>query len=140
MSIPLSPLVAKSPLRVLIVEDCDDDLLLLLHELDRGGYAVSHSRVETVDALKSALTEDWQLVVSDCSLPTMTAHDVLTTLKADRPDLPCIVISGTIAEEAAVDVLSGSARFRREGADGEASARDRARAPGIRGAAAAARS
>jgi two-component system cell cycle sensor histidine kinase/response regulator CckA len=105
-------MVSKRPLRLLIVEDCDDDLRLLLHELERGGYAVSHRRVETVAALRSALApdENWELVVSDFSLPTMTAHDVLKTVKAERPDLPCIVISGTIAEEAAVDVLRAGAR------------------------------
>ena len=110
MRAPHRVAVPKQPLRVLIVEDRDDDLLLLLHELDRGGYAVTHQRAETVDAFRSALAEDWELVVSDFSLPTMTAHDVLKTLKAERPDLPCIVISGTIAEEAAVDVLRAGAR------------------------------
>jgi two-component system cell cycle sensor histidine kinase/response regulator CckA len=102
--------IATNALRVLIVEDSDDDLLLLLHELDRGGYAVSYTRVETTDGLRSALEEDWQLVLSDFSLPTMTAHDVLRVVRAERPDLPCIVISGTITEEAAVDVLRGGAR------------------------------
>jgi two-component system cell cycle sensor histidine kinase/response regulator CckA len=110
MSVAPSPMVTKIPLRVLIVEDCNDDLLLLLHELDRGGYAVSHRRVETVEALRTALVEDWQLVVSDFSLPTMTAHDVLEVLNSARPDLPCIVISATIAEESAVDLLRAGAR------------------------------
>ncbi len=101
----------KEPLRVLIVEDSEDDLLLLLSELDRGGYAVSHRRVQTTEAFGNALqAEDWQLVVSDFSLPTMTAHDVLSVLNATRPDLPCIVLSGTISEEAAVDVLRAGAR------------------------------
>jgi len=60
------------------------------------------------------LAEDWQLVVSDFSLPTMTAHDVLKLVNSTRPDLPCIVISGTIAEEAAVTaaVEGGAARPR----------------------------
>jgi two-component system cell cycle sensor histidine kinase/response regulator CckA len=111
MSGPYRPGVVKRPLRVLIVEDRDNDLLLLLHELDRAGYAVTHSRVETLPALRTALAEgDWELVLSDFSLPTMTAHDVLRTMKADRPELPCIVISGTIAEESAVDVLKAGAR------------------------------
>jgi PAS domain S-box-containing protein len=107
----LQVIVDKQPLRVLIVEDCDDDAALLLHELGRGGFEVDHQRVETVDALRRALThEDWQLVVSDYSLPTMTAHDVLRTVHAERPDLPCIVISGTITEDAAVEVLRAGAR------------------------------
>ena len=96
---------------MLIVEDRDDDLLLLLCELERAGYAVSHRRVETVDALRDALaTEEWEVVVSDVSLPAMSAYDVLNVLRVERPDVPCIVISGTIAEEAAVDLLRAGAR------------------------------
>jgi response regulator RpfG family c-di-GMP phosphodiesterase len=70
---------AKRPLRVLIVEDREDDLLLLLHELDRAGYAVSHRCVDTVSSLRSGLAdpEGWDLVVSDFSLPLMTALVVL---------------------------------------------------------------
>jgi two-component system, cell cycle sensor histidine kinase and response regulator CckA len=102
---------AKGELRVLVVEDRNDDAMLLLHELERGGYVVTHTRVETVDALKNALAGgEWQLVVSDFSLPSMTAHDVLKTVNAMRPELPCIVVSGTISEEAAVDVLRAGAR------------------------------
>ena len=105
------PSVAQRQLRVLIVEDREDDLRLLLHELERAGYAVTYRRAETVAALKCALAEcEWEIVVSDFSLPTMTAHDVLKMLRVERPDLPCIVISGTIAEESAVDVLKAGAR------------------------------
>jgi two-component system cell cycle sensor histidine kinase/response regulator CckA len=100
------------PLRLLLVEDRHDDALLLLQELEHGGYAVSHRRVETVEALRSALAseDNWELVVSDYSLPTMTARDVLKVLNDVRPDLPCIVVSGTIGEEAAVEVLRAGAR------------------------------
>jgi two-component system, cell cycle sensor histidine kinase and response regulator CckA len=102
---------AKGELRVLVVEDRHDDALLLLHELEQGGYNVSHTRVETVDALKRALVGgEWHLVVSDFSLPSMTAHDVLRTVTRMKPELPCIVVSGTISEEAAVDVLRAGAR------------------------------
>lgn len=97
-------------LRVLIVEDREDDALLVLNELERAGYAVTHRRVDTKDALRNALTEDWDIVLSDFSLPSMSAPDVLATLKAARPELPCIVVSGTLAEEMAVDLLRAGAR------------------------------
>ncbi len=100
-----------SPLRMLLVEDSESDTLLLLHELQAGGFDVSYTRVQTLDELRDAVRDDgWHLVVSDYSLPTMTAHDVLDVLTAERPYLPCIVMSGTIAEEAAVDLLKRGAR------------------------------
>jgi PAS domain S-box-containing protein len=102
---------ATKPLRVLVVEDRDDDLVLLLEELRRSGYQVTHTRVETEAALRLALTTGaWDILLSDFSLPTMTAHHVLAAAKELRPDLPCIVISGTVAEESAVDVLRAGAR------------------------------
>jgi two-component system cell cycle sensor histidine kinase/response regulator CckA len=108
----MSTFTTKRPLRVLIVEDREDDLLLLLEELDRSGYTVTHTRVETPTALRAALSsnEKWDLVLSDFSLPTMTAHDVLTLVNSIRPHLPCIVLSGTITEESAVHVLRAGAR------------------------------
>ena len=111
MSASSRPPVAMRELRVLIVEDREDDLLLLLHELERAGYTVTYRRADTVADVRRALGEcEWQVVVSDFSFPTMTAHDVLETLKAECPDLPCIVISSAIAEESAVDLLKAGAR------------------------------
>jgi two-component system cell cycle sensor histidine kinase/response regulator CckA len=94
-----------------VVEDRDDDVLLLLEELRRSGYDVTHGRVETEATLRLALQHStWDILISDFSLPTMTAHDVLRAAGSLRPDLPCIVISGTVAEESAVDVLRAGAR------------------------------
>jgi PAS domain S-box-containing protein len=97
-------------LRVLLVEDRDDDAILLLEELRRSGYDVTHERVQTEPTLRQALQQPWDILISDFSLPTMTAHDVLAAAGRLWPDLPCIVISGTVAEESAVDVLRAGAR------------------------------
>lgn len=97
-------------LRLLIVEDAESDALLVLHELAREAYEVTHVRVDTVEALRQALdTQEWDLVISDFSLPTLNAMDVLSVLATSGLDLPCIVISGTIGEEAAVDALKSGA-------------------------------
>jgi signal transduction histidine kinase/CheY-like chemotaxis protein len=94
------------PLRVLIVEDAENDAMLVLRELARGAYDVIHLRVDTAEALGEALrTREWDLVVSDFSLPTFTAMEVLKILAVSAPDLPCIVVSGTIEEEGAVDAM-----------------------------------
>ena len=97
-------------LRVLIVEDVENDAALVLRELARGAYDVTHLRVDTAKALREALrTREWDLVVSDFSLPTLTAMEVLEILAVSAPDLPCIVVSGTIEEEGAIDAMKSGA-------------------------------
>jgi two-component system cell cycle sensor histidine kinase/response regulator CckA len=82
----------------------------VLRELARDAYDVTHLRVDTAQAFEQALrTQEWDLVLSDFSLPTLTAMDVLRVLGASGLDLPCIVVSGTIGEEAAVHALKGGA-------------------------------
>src|SRR5438876_336605 len=97
-------------LRVLIVEDVENDAALVLRELARGAYDVTHLRVDTAEALREALlTREWDLVVSDFSLPAFTAMEVLKILSASGPDLPCIIVSGTIEEEGAIDAMKSGA-------------------------------
>ncbi|HEX7600112.1 MAG TPA: response regulator, partial [Polyangiaceae bacterium] len=101
----------KKPLRVLFVEDSDDDAELLRQELDRGGYELTSERVETADAMKAALERTtWDLVISDYCMPTFDAPGALAVLKANAPDVPLIVVSGTIGEDAAVSALTSGAR------------------------------
>jgi CheY-like chemotaxis protein len=60
----------STPLRVLVVEDSEDDAALLLRELRRGGYDVTHERVDTASGMSAALDRQaWDLVVSDHSMP-----------------------------------------------------------------------
>lgn len=103
-------LTARPRLRVLVVEDSDEDTTLLLRELRRS-YDVEHERVETADAMRGALDRStWDLVVSDYSLPTFDAPSALAVLAASKRDVPCIVVSGTIGEETAVDALRSGAK------------------------------
>lgn len=98
-------------LRVLIVEDSEDDARLILHELEHEGYQVNHLRVDRIDALRSALrTRQWDLVISDFSLPNFTAMDSLRVINESGLDLPCIIISGSISEETSVDAMRAGAR------------------------------
>ena len=97
------------PLRVLIVEDSEDDAALVLRELAYS-YAVSARRIETVQALRQALqTATWDVVISDFALPQMSAMDVLRILAESHVDLPCLIVSGTIEEEAAVEAMKAGA-------------------------------
>jgi two-component system cell cycle sensor histidine kinase/response regulator CckA len=100
-------------LRVLLVEDREDDALLVLDELRRGGFTVTHERVETAEAMRAALAEHtWDVIVSDYSMPVFTGIRALEVLHESGLDIPLIVASGTIGEETAVAALkAGAADF-----------------------------
>jgi signal transduction histidine kinase len=96
----------KNTLHVLIVEDSENDAELVRRQLTVAGYEVVMRRVETEEDLRAALTEaTWQLVVCDYRLPRLNALRALEVLQATELDLPFIVVSGLIGEEAAVDLL-----------------------------------
>jgi two-component system cell cycle sensor histidine kinase/response regulator CckA len=93
-------------LRVLMVEDSEADAELLVHELERSGYELVAHRVQTADAMESALsTAQWDIVISDYSMPTFTAPAALRVLQRSGVDLPFIIVSGTIGEDTAVSAL-----------------------------------
>ena len=90
------------PLRVLQIEDVESDALLVLRELRRGGFAVTAERVETPEALAAALTQPWDVVISDYSMPRFSAPLALQQVKEHGRDLPFIIVSGTVGEDIAV--------------------------------------
>lgn len=100
-------------LRVLVVEDSEDDTLLLLRELKRGGFEPSHERVDTAEGMKKALDEardePFDIVVSDQSMPRFGAPEALELLRRRGFDTPFVVVSGKIGEEAAVEMLKAGA-------------------------------
>ncbi len=99
-----------TPLRVLIVEDSEDDALLVLRELRRGGYDPTHERVDTAAALAAALDRQaWDVVISDYSMPQFTGPAALALLKERGLDLPFMIVSGTIGEETAVAAMKAGA-------------------------------
>jgi two-component system, cell cycle sensor histidine kinase and response regulator CckA len=100
----------NSTLSILIVEDSEDDLLLLLRELRRGGYALDYLRVETAAEMQAALDrQSWDIVIADYSLPTFSAPEALKLSQQHRHDLPFIIVSGTIGEETAVAAMRAGA-------------------------------
>src|SRR4051812_49519464 len=94
-----------SMLRVLVVDDSDDDALLVERELRRGGHDVEGKRVDTIAALDEALREPWDVIISDYSMPELDAPRVLQHLRQRRVETPCIIVSGTIDEDMAVESL-----------------------------------
>jgi signal transduction histidine kinase len=96
-------------LRVLVAEDSEDDFEILLRELKRGGYEVVAQRVASLTHFEGALAQPWDLVISDWMMPGFGGRMVLDTLSTKRLATPCIVISGTIGEEPAVEALKAGA-------------------------------
>ncbi len=98
------------PLRVLIIEDSEDDARLMLLELGRGGYDTISRRVETPEDMRSALEEGtWDAAISDYTLPRFSAPAALKLLQEIGIDLPFIVVTGAVGEETAVEVMKAGA-------------------------------
>lgn len=100
------------PLRVLLVEDSENDALLLLRELRRGGYEPVSRRVETTTGMEAALREEaWDLVISDHSMPSFNSLAALELVREKGlMDLPFIIVSGRIGEDAAVSAMKAGAQ------------------------------
>jgi PAS domain S-box-containing protein len=97
-------------LRLLVVEDSETDASLVVRELQRGGYEVSFERVETASAMRAAMKHDaWDLIISDCGMPSFNALTALSIARTGGSDVPFIVLSGTLDEDDAVEVLRAGA-------------------------------
>jgi PAS domain S-box-containing protein len=93
-------------LRVLIVEDSENDLLLLIRNLQKGGYNPAYERVETASAMKKALkNKQWDIILCDYTLPEFDAPSAIAVLKESNMDIPLIVVTGTIGEETAAECM-----------------------------------
>lgn len=97
---------AKKHLKVLNIEDSEDDLALILHALTKGGFDTSYKRVDTAVELQKALQEEsWDIILSDYNLPGFDGTAALKILQSTGLDIPFIVVSGAIGEETAVGVM-----------------------------------
>ena len=97
-------------LRVLIVEDSEDDAALLVRHLRQGGYDPVMRRVETSRDMSKPLQEQtWDIVISDHSMPYFSASAALALLQESGLDIPFIIVSGVIGEEAAVAAMRAGA-------------------------------
>jgi PAS domain S-box-containing protein len=106
-------MTGSQSLRVLMVEDTPDDAELNELELRRNGFTVRSARVDTLEGMTHALNEQvWDVVLTDHSMPRLSSLEVLQLLQERSCALPCIVVSGAIGEEAAVELMrSGAADY-----------------------------
>jgi len=94
------------PLRVLMVEDSEDDAALLARELRRGGYEPAAQRVDCEEAMRIALSQGkWDIIICDYSLPYFSGLAALKLLRETDVEAPFIFVSGTMGEDTAVAAL-----------------------------------
>ncbi|MBD0386903.1 MAG: diguanylate cyclase, partial [Nostoc sp. C3-bin3] len=100
----------NEPLNVLIIEDSEEDTMLLLHELRCGGFNPIWERVQTDKELRIALnSRTWDVMISDYRLPGFNASAALEIAKQSQKDIPFILVSGTIGEVLAVEMMKAGA-------------------------------
>ena len=104
------PDAAGEPIRLLVVEDSELDYELLVRSLHRQNLAPHSVRVEDEPGLRAALRAGpWDAVISDHHLPRFSSGEALRIVRASGSDLPFIIVSGTIGEEAAVAAMQAGA-------------------------------
>ncbi len=100
----------STPLRILIVEDSEDDALLLVRHIQRGGYEVTYERVEDTASMNTALDyRPWDIIISDYAMPAFNGLAALKLLQEKDIDIPFIIVSGTIGEDVAVQAMKAGA-------------------------------
>src|SRR5512133_2183991 len=100
----------SEPLNLLLVEDNELDANLLVRELRNAGFDVTVERVQSGQEMQAALSNrKWDAIISDFKLPSFSAPKALEILRSSRQDLPFIVVSGTIGEETAVEIMRAGA-------------------------------
>jgi two-component system, cell cycle sensor histidine kinase and response regulator CckA len=98
------------PIRVLIVEDSEDDTLLVVGKLDRSGFQPVWKRVDTAESLRAALAlEAWDIVISDHAMAGFGSLQALSVLQEAGVSVPFIIFSGVISEEEAVAAIRAGA-------------------------------
>jgi diguanylate cyclase (GGDEF)-like protein len=94
-----------------MIEDSEDDSELLRHELEKAGYRLESERVDSPLALAAALRrQTWDIVLSDFSMPQFSGMEALKIVREHDPNVPFIIVSGTIGEERAVQLMKSGAQ------------------------------
>ncbi|WP_433796282.1 response regulator [Actinoplanes sp. CA-252034] len=97
-------------IRLLLIEDSDDDAVLVVDRLRRSGLQVTYDRVQTAEAMSAALHDQQpDIVISDNGMPTFDAAAALRLLRETGRDIPFIVVSGQIGEESATALMRAGA-------------------------------
>ena len=100
----------NKPIRVLIAEDSEDDVLLLVRQLKKDGYNPTYHQVDTPEAMSKALEKEiWDAILCDNSMPGFSQFDALGIYSEKRLNVPFIIVTGAIAYEDAVVIMDAGA-------------------------------
>ena len=101
----------KKKLKALVIEDSEIDALLLIEQLKAGGYELETQRVDSAEGLSAALAgQSWDIIFSDHNMPSFSSTAALKMVRARNPDVPFLIVSGTIGEEVAVAAMRAGAQ------------------------------
>ncbi len=93
-------------LNILVIEDRNADFMMVERHLRLNGLSARCQRVDSLEGLKEAIKAgEWDLVLSDYNVPQLNFHESQSLLLAGLPDLPVIMVTGTVGEEKAVELL-----------------------------------
>jgi PAS domain S-box-containing protein len=93
-------------LKVLIIEDCEDDAILLGRYLKNCGFDPKWQRVDNERDLAEAVEDRrWDLVLCDYSMPRLTPYIALDCVRQVNPEIPIIIVTGAVSEKSAVDLM-----------------------------------
>jgi len=100
----------STPIRVLFIEDSEEDMQLLVRQLRQGSYVPTCERVDTADGLRAALHRGgFEIIISDYTMPRFSGLEALAVTLQLAPDVPFLVVSGTVGEEVAVESIRAGA-------------------------------
>ena len=101
---------AKPPIRLLFIEDSENDVMLLLHRFRNAGYAPTYLQVASESGMREALQrESWDVILCDHNLPGFSAQAALRTIQDLSLDLPFIIVSGVMQEDEAIAAMRAGA-------------------------------
>ncbi|MBJ6800068.1 hybrid sensor histidine kinase/response regulator [Geomonas propionica] len=92
-------------LNILVIEDSATDFKLIKRQVEGQGFAATFTWIADCDRLAESLQESWDLVLADYNIPHMEFEETLATIRSRYPALPVILVSGSVGEEQAVELL-----------------------------------
>ena len=102
--------MSTQKIRALIIEDSEDDFKLILRELKKENREVDYKLIDNEADLEIALKEEWDLIISDYAMPGFTGFEALNICNKKKIDIPFIMVSGTVGEDIAVDMMKSGAK------------------------------
>lgn len=99
----------KNIYKILFVDDSDDDAILISRFLRSKEIEIEERRIETQAEMQQALEEEWDAILCDYQMPNFSAMIALSELKKHNNDIPFIVVSGSIGEDVAVQMMKAGA-------------------------------